>query len=616
MPSPINRFLLSHNLDLNANPCISPDFCLDWQRCQKNISRERYQSYPKSLTQVGASSLTLIEDHDGDHAWKTSGALDDAFLHDGFGCADALYFPAHYENLILLKNRLLESDPASTAFPSSSSTLRSRTLGIGARFTTLHWPAVEWVMSQLGIGLTANQNSIPRELVYDVDAMLDDSLGTVPFSFIGANIPEGHQGQSVQGMSHGAILSKFKTGFHSRRIPWSFNADHQPIGGAFDQREDKLVEGCLFASYITFDLSPELAVTVVPASAAERSDYLKRELPEALLVAVRDRLQSLDCDVDPAAFDEIVCCVWPALKKMKRRDEKYTAIRFEKFTTAAGRVYLRELSIDELPGLTAPATTATVLAFCEAMDMPVAFIAPAFGFQKNCPYPDNQKLQELVEAQWQVCSKFGVSIGFHSASGKSAENYRILGEVTGGHLEIKTSGRYTYEMGVALSQSTDTSDQKLWQDWYAFTKKLALNGAFESDPTERSAARSFILASLPSPNEEIIFESEETCRALLDTLDPSPDHMLFFEYNFLYVLAAQGQANKLALGDHTVAGYQQRSRFYNISEETRLNYAKRVAAYILFLADCTGLAKRKSIETAEKRLKRYTRYDSFLDSIA
>jgi hypothetical protein len=38
-------------------------------------------------------------------------------------------------------------------------------LGIGARFTTMHWPAVDWVMKELRLPLTANQNSVPRELV-------------------------------------------------------------------------------------------------------------------------------------------------------------------------------------------------------------------------------------------------------------------------------------------------------------------------------------------------------------------------------------------------------------------------------------------------------------------
>jgi len=138
------------------------------------------------------------------------------------------------------------------------------------------------------------------------------------------------------------------------------------------------------------------------------------------------------------------------MQKMKQRDEKYRIAREKLFTVAVGREYLRELSIDELPGLTTPETTAVMFSLCEALGMKVHFIAPAFGFQKNMPYTDNAALKAMIEKQWAVCAKFGASIGFHSGSGKSGENYQVMGRVTGQRLEIKTSGRYTYEMGRAL----------------------------------------------------------------------------------------------------------------------------------------------------------------------
>ena len=50
----------------------------------------------------------------------------------------------------------------------------------------------------------------------------------------------------------------------------------------------------------------------------------------------------------------------------------------------------------------------------------------------------------MISDAYAVCEKFSVSIGFHSGSGKSAENYEACGECTGGNLEVKTSGRYTY----------------------------------------------------------------------------------------------------------------------------------------------------------------------------
>jgi len=302
---------------------------------------------------------------------------------------------------------------------------------------------------------------------------------------------------------------------------------------------------------------------------------------------------------------------------MKRRDEKYAAARTKLFTTDVGRAYLRELSIDELPGLTTPETTAIMLALCEALGMKIHFVAPAFGFQKNMPYPDNTALRGLIEKQWNVCKQFGASIGFHSGSGKSAENYQAMGEVTGSRLEIKTSGRYTYEMGRALFDSKNSADQKLWSDWYQFTVEMALAGAFANDATEQKMARVFITTALEASGKSAdVFGSVAVTRAAIEALPSSPDHMFFFEYNFLFVLAAEGRAEKSALGDHSPAGYQQRARFYSISDEGRLNYSRNVARYIVFLAENTGLASRERCSAAIKLLDRYRTLDQMLGDIS
>ncbi|MBI3884397.1 MAG: hypothetical protein HY302_01510 [Opitutae bacterium] len=610
--SAINEFLLENNLRIASNPCVSPDFCLDWPALTADVKTGKVTEYAKSRFATKAGEFTLVENAAGDCAWRLlrGHERERVDLADGVAHADATYFPASWANLLTLKNLVQEHDPDSTIFPTTAGRLGRGTLGVGARFTTLHWPAVEWAMSALELGVTANQNSIPRELVYDVDAMLAGRLDTVPFPFIGTNVPEGHQGQSVEGMSHGGVLSKLKTGFHRRRLAWSFNADHQPVGGKFDGREDALVRGCLLASYITFDLSPELARDE-PAPLAC--------IPAALVAAVRARVAAAGLTPDDAGFEKLLGAVWPALVKMRRRDEKYAAARAAAFTTDTGRRYLRELSIDELPGLTTPETTAVMLALCEALGMPVNFIAPAFGFQKNSPYPDNAALRALVQKQWAVCEKFGVSLGFHSGSGKSAENYRVLGEVTGGRLEIKTSGRYTYEMGVALFSSPDAADQRLWRDWYRFTLELALAGAFSPDATEQKMARTFVTASLAAGGSELgrdCFVSLAACRAALEALPASPEHMFFFEYNFLFVLAAGGRADKAALGDHSPAGYAQRARFYAISPEARLRYARGVAGYLVFLAGHTGLVPLARCAAAARLLAGYTSLDAMLADIS
>lgn len=620
--SAINEFLLKNDLRIANNPCVSPDFCLDWPGLVASLEAgSGLTEHPKSGFDTAEGSWTLIENTLGDHAWllqpANPGAIplpgESAILADG-----RIAFPASWANLLLLKNRILEHDVESTIFPGATQRLGESTIGVGARFTTLHWPGVDWAMAQLGIGVTANQNSIPRELVYDVDVMLADQLEKVPFPFIGTDVPEGHQGQSVEGMSHGSVMAKLKTGFHRRRIAWSFNADHQPIGGAFDVREDALVRGCLLASYITFDLSPELTVTRIPEGGEAQAAYVAAEVESALVERVQGRVADAGLTLNEQEFNELLCRVWPSMKKMKLRDEKYRAIRENHFTTGVACRYLRELSIDELPGLTSPETTAIMLALCEAMDMPVQFVAPAFGFQKNMPYPDNDELRAMIERQWKVCRAFGVSIGFHSGSGKSAENYRVMGEVTGSRLEIKTSGRYTYEMGRALFASQDAGDQALWKDWYAFTIDLAVSGAFADSETERSMARSFIVQSLQTAGTAEpadLFASPERCREVLESLAPDPELMFWFEYNFLFVLAAGGKAEKSALGDHSPAGYRQRERFYSISAEGRLNFAANVARYILFLCETTGLAPAERCEAARAKLDSYADFDAFLADI-
>lgn len=600
--SAVNDFLLRNNLRLNDNPCVSADFCLDWPALAEKIRNNTgLTDFPASRFAIAGGTVRLVGDATGDSAWVFEGETVPA-LEQGLSLASGAAFPATYANLVRLKNLVQEADPAATIFPTAAGSLPRQSLGIGSRFTTLHWPGVAWAMRELGLSVTACQNSIPRELVYDTDEMMAGRLGKVAFPFIGCDVPEGHQGHSVQGLAHGAILTFLKSGFHQSRLPWGFNADHQPIGGAFDAREDKLVEGSLFASYITFDLSPELTATVVPDSAEERAAWVEKNVPPATLDALRSGLSPLGVAISGEALAELLCTVWPALVKMKQRDQKYRAAREKAFTTEAGRAYVRELSVDELPGLTTPETLATLLVLCREMGMPVQFAAPAFGFQKNLPYPDNQALEEMVGRAWRVCEPLGVSIGFHSGSGKSAGNYRVLGAVTGGNLEIKTSGRYTYEMGRALAASSEPADQALWNDWHAFTLELAVQGAFSADATEQKMARGFIRQTLDTAGEEI-FASPAACRAALTVRPASPEDVFWFEYNFLYVLAAEGRADKASLGDHGAAGYRQRARFYSVSAQARTLFAKRVADYIIFLAESTGLAGTAKTEQARKALE-------------
>jgi hypothetical protein len=114
----------------------------------------------------------------------------------------------------------------------------------------------------------------------------------------------------------------------------------------------------------------------------------------------------------------------------------------------------------------------------------------------------------------------------------------------------------------------------------------------------------------------MVFSSTATARAAVEALPASPENMFWFEYNFLYVLAAGGRADKAALGDHSPAGYAQRARFYTISDEGRLNFARNVAAYIVFLAENTRLASRERCAAANKLLAGYSTLEQMLGDIS
>ena len=63
-------------------------------------------------------------------------------LEQGVRQNGEIFYPASYENLIRVKNLFQEADPNCSVFPTVADLGRS-TLGIGARFTTLHWDGVD-----------------------------------------------------------------------------------------------------------------------------------------------------------------------------------------------------------------------------------------------------------------------------------------------------------------------------------------------------------------------------------------------------------------------------------------------------------------------------------------
>ena len=78
MLSPINQFLVSNGLYIKENPCISPDFCLNWEELKDSIATGDCKRYLKSEFPSEKGSWVLIENEKGDHAWEFHGNPDDS----------------------------------------------------------------------------------------------------------------------------------------------------------------------------------------------------------------------------------------------------------------------------------------------------------------------------------------------------------------------------------------------------------------------------------------------------------------------------------------------------------------------------------------------------------
>src|SRR5215216_2932975 len=112
----INRFLLEHGLRIAENPCISPDFCLDWPALSARLcSGAGLVHHPHSRVETTFGHFTLLEDEAGDHAWLLTPSAQGRgveALSGGVSLPDgALAFPATWANLLRMKNLLLEHDP-------------------------------------------------------------------------------------------------------------------------------------------------------------------------------------------------------------------------------------------------------------------------------------------------------------------------------------------------------------------------------------------------------------------------------------------------------------------------------------------------------------------------
>ena len=208
-----------------------------------------------------------------------------------------------------------------------------------------------------------------------------------------------------------------------------------------------------------------------------------------------------------------------------------------------------------------------MLALCEALGMPVNFIAPAFGFQKNMPYPDNGALRALIERQWEVSRRFGASIGFHSGSGKSAENYRVMGEVTGGRPGDQDQRPLHLRDGRGALPLERRLRPGALGGLVPFHGGARARGPSAPTPTESKMARTSSRTRSPKAGRgPTCSPRQAACRAAVEALPRAGPHVLL---RVQLPLRARGrrEGREGGAGDHSAAGFRPAGPVLPISPE-------------------------------------------------
>src|SRR5262245_24587442 len=119
----INDFLKEHAISIARNPCVSPDFCLDWPALARRLAAGDVglTVHEQSRFPTALGAFVLLEDARGEHAWLLESEAPSALqaLSDGIELAPGRFaFPASWVNLLRIKNLVQEHDAESTIFPS------------------------------------------------------------------------------------------------------------------------------------------------------------------------------------------------------------------------------------------------------------------------------------------------------------------------------------------------------------------------------------------------------------------------------------------------------------------------------------------------------------------
>jgi len=177
-----------------------------------------------------------------------------------------------------------------------------------------------------------------------------------------------------------------------------------------------------------------------------------------------------------------------------------------------------------------------------------------------------------------------------------------MGEVTGTRSRSRRAAATPTRWAWPFSNRR-TSPTRTLARLVPFTLELAIQGAFSADVTEQKMARIFITDALGKAGNRPRYSPRRRPAApRWRPLSPSPDYMFWFEYISSTCWPAADARRRRRWATTPLPVNRQRARFYSVSEEGRLNFAKGIARYIVLLSENTGLATAERCATALARL--------------
>jgi hypothetical protein len=404
-------------------------------------------------------------------------------------------------------------------------------LGIGCRMGVLDVPVALRAVSRFGLCASVIQSSVYREL-----APLAD-LTTLPLPQIDLPgvglVPLGHTGMSITGQFVAMTVERLKLGDPT---PIAADADHLPLraaSGAGQHLARRLVREAADRSLFTLDphfcfyggdkslmrAIPDGRAADVEAafrkrfSPGERRDLLARYAGKRFWVP------------DPSGRKDhvVVMNATELADAAVRFQEPLDAIRdacAEIERVKGGTPYAIEVSVDEVPGMSAPHHFYYLCAELARRNIRAFSLAPGLGFSKldvDVKDPEGA-FATRVRILAGISTHFGAVMGIHSGDGKSVPTRRILAKATGGNFWYKISPdrqrNFFRSLGLCPSGSPG---RQLFQEVYrsALARVIGLAG---SGPNETARVARQTLEAVAAGRGS----SRETTRPIVALLRAAP----------------------------------------------------------------------------------------------